>query len=143
MCICKRMYCFHPLSTRVSCIFPVDSVRLNKSRMKLFPNTIDRNGDVYPRSHYRAHWQPLWATLGLVLCTLLAVTRGWTSIYDLCVASPGVSKEDSIVDLIADYLGVSHSSPLSANCRNDPVNWDCADMLESHVCFSACIWRTS
>ncbi|KAM0799181.1 amino acid permease/ SLC12A domain-containing protein [Usnea florida] len=73
--------------------------------MKLFPNTIDRNGDVYPRSHYRAHWQPLWAILGLVLCTLLAVTRGWTSIYDLCVASPGVSKEDSIVDLIADYLG--------------------------------------
>lgn len=46
----------------------------------------------------------MWAILGLVLCSLLAVSQGWADIYDLCAASPEVSKEDSIVDIIAVYL---------------------------------------
>ncbi|CAF9938070.1 Cationic amino acid transporter 2 [Imshaugia aleurites] len=73
--------------------------------MKLFPKTINRNRNEYTKMHYRAHWQPLWAILGLVLCTLLVVTQGWAAIYDLCAASPGVSKGDSITDIIAAYLG--------------------------------------
>lgn len=68
--------------------------------------------------HYRANWQPLWAILGLVLCTLLVVTQGWAAIYDLCAASPGVSKEDSIVDIIAAYLGVSYPSSISSKRSN-------------------------
>ena len=107
--LCKRMYCLHPISTRVSCLFLANDVRLNEGRMKLFPRTINRNDENYREKHYRARWQPLWAILGLVLCTLLVVTQGWTGIYDLCAASPGVSKEDSVVDIVAAYLGVSYS----------------------------------
>lgn len=81
--------------------------------MKLFPNTINRNAPEYTETHYRAHWQPLWAILGLVLCTLLVLTQGWAAVYDLCARSEGVSKEDSIVDLIAAYLGVSHLLPVA------------------------------
>ena len=77
--------------------------------MKLFPNTINREKEGYSPPHYRAHWQPLWAIIGLVLCTLVMITQGWSAVYDLCAKSPGVSKEDSIVDLIAAYLGVSLS----------------------------------
>lgn len=76
--------------------------------MKFFPNTISRGSEDYPKIHYRAHWQPLWAVLGLVLCILLVITQGWAAVYDLCAKSKGVSKEDSIVDLVAAYLGVSH-----------------------------------
>lgn len=74
--------------------------------MRLYPSTINRDGPEYQKAHYRAHWQPLWAYLGLVLCGLLVLTQGWAAIYDLCVRSPGVSREDSIVDLVAAYLGV-------------------------------------
>lgn len=90
----------------------------HKNRMKLFPHTINRekNGFSPPYSppHYRAHWQPLWAILGLVLCTLLVITQGWSAVYDLCAKSKGVSKEDSIVDLVAAYLGVSFPLPTVA-----------------------------
>jgi len=62
---------------------------------------------MYRRKHYRAHWQPLWAILGFVLCILLMLFSGWTSIYELCVENPGVARRESIVDLVASYLGVS------------------------------------
>ena len=77
--------------------------------MKLFPRTIDRDSDTYKSNHYRAHWQPLWAYLGLVLCVLLALSSGWGAIYNLCAKTKGVTKEDSIVDLLTAYLGVSHT----------------------------------
>lgn len=86
--------------------------------MKRFPRTINRNGDEYEKLHYRAHWQPLWAILGLVLCVLLIITQGWAAIYDLRAQSPGVSKEDSIVDLVAAYLGVSRPFPASVYVRD-------------------------
>ncbi|KAM0799999.1 amino acid permease/ SLC12A domain-containing protein [Usnea florida] len=73
--------------------------------MKFFPNTIDRNRSYYKDKHYRAHWQPLWALIGLVSCTILMLSFGWNAIYDLCARSKGVSKEDSIVDLVASYVG--------------------------------------
>ena len=99
------MYRVHPFPTGVGdqC---VDRILTDKGRMKLFPNTIRRDSEEYCRVHYRAHWQPFWAILGLVLCTLLVVLQGWTAIYDLCAKSKGVSKEDAIVDLIAAYIGV-------------------------------------
>ena len=77
--------------------------------MKYFPNTINRESEAYISRHYRAHWQPLWAYLGLVLCSLLVITSGWGAVYDLCAKTNGVTKEDSIVDLTIAYLGVSHT----------------------------------
>lgn len=79
-------------------------------RMKMFPNTIDRDSKGYKARHYRAHWQPAWAIIGLTLCTLLLVTLGWGAVYDLCAKTEGVTKRDSIVDLATAYLGVSYFS---------------------------------
>ncbi|KAL8810969.1 MAG: hypothetical protein Q9223_001992, partial [Gallowayella weberi] len=73
--------------------------------IKFYKHTLDRDKDTYREKHYRAHWQPLWAILGLVLCTLLMIFSGWAAIYDLVAKSPGVNRTDSIVDLIAAYLG--------------------------------------
>ncbi len=84
--------------------------------MKLYPKAINRNSDEYSKNHYRAHWQPLWAIIGFALCTLLVATQGWAAIYDLCAKSPGVSMEDSIVDLVAAYLGVSRTPLPPAIC---------------------------
>lgn len=70
---------------------------------------MNRDGADYKKRHYRAHWQPAWAILGLVLCTLLMLFSGWAAIYDLCAKSPGVDRGDAIVDLVAAYLGVSLS----------------------------------
>ena len=78
--------------------------------------------------HYRANWQPLWAILGLVLCTLLVVTQGWAAIYDLCASSPGVSKGDSIADIVTAYLGVSYPS---SSLVLDPADSKGADIAES------------
>ena len=82
--------------------------------MKFFPNTIDRNRSYYKAKYYRAHWQPLWALIGLVSCTILMLFFGWNAIYDLCAKSKGVSKEDSIVDLITAYLGVNAHFPVQS-----------------------------
>ena len=79
--------------------------------MKFYNKIINRDGPDYPKKHYRAHWQPLWAILGLVSCTLLIVFGGWAAIYDMCAKSKGVDQRDSIVDLVAAYLGVSIYSP--------------------------------
>lgn len=73
--------------------------------------TMDRDGKAYKSNHYRAHWQPLWAILGLLLCGLLMFFSGWSAIYDLVARSKGVSTTDSIVDLVASYLGVSITFP--------------------------------
>ena len=75
--------------------------------MATYKETVYRDGRVYKEKHYRAHWQPLWAYLGLLLCSLLMVFGGWAAIYDLVVGSPGVDRRDSIVDIVAVYLGVS------------------------------------
>ena len=111
--------------------------------MKLFPMTINRNDDHYRKVHYRARWQPLWAILGLVLCVSLVVTQGWTGIYDLCAASPGVSKEDSVVDIVAAYLGVSYSCSSIAICKKDPAQRKGADRSQSQQCFLESMSRTS
>lgn len=68
---------------------------------------MDRDSPFYRVRHYRAHWQPLWAILGFILCTLLMLFSGWSAIYNLCAKSAGVDWGDSVVDLVASYLGVS------------------------------------
>ena len=78
--------------------------------MKYHKRIMDRDGKNYSKRHYRGHWQPLWAILGLSLCTLLMVFSGWAAIYDLAAKSKGVDRTDSIVDLTAAYLGVSDRS---------------------------------
>ncbi|KAI4218845.1 MAG: hypothetical protein L6R36_008721, partial [Xanthoria steineri] len=75
------------------------------SAIKFYSQTLNRDSDSYRQKHYRAHWQPLWAILGLVLCSLLMLFSGWAAIYDLAAKSKNVSRADSIVDLIAAYLG--------------------------------------
>ena len=82
--------------------------------MKLFPNRIDRNRSYYKDKHYRAHWQPLWALFGLVSCAILILSFGWNAVYDLCTKAEGVSKEDSIVDLMTAYCGVSEHFPVQS-----------------------------
>ncbi|KAL8627765.1 hypothetical protein Q9189_006534 [Teloschistes chrysophthalmus] len=74
-------------------------------RIKFYKRTIDRDSPFYRLRHYRAHWQPLWAILGFTLCTLLMLFSGWSAIYDLCVKSAAVDWRDSVVDLVASYLG--------------------------------------
>ena len=76
-------------------------------RMAFFHRTMDRDKPSYRQNHYRAHWQPFWAYLGLFLCSLLMIFSGWSAIYDLIVRSQGVKTRDSIVDLVAAYIGVS------------------------------------
>ena len=68
---------------------------------------MDRDGKTYKLNHYRAHWQPFWAYLGLLLCSLLIIFSGWAAAYDLVAKSDGVKRRDAIVDLVAAYLGVS------------------------------------
>ncbi|KAL9599700.1 MAG: hypothetical protein Q9219_003688 [cf. Caloplaca sp. 3 TL-2023] len=75
------------------------------SGIKTYSRAIDRDGEKYRGKHYRAHWQPVWAILGLVLCTLLMFFSGWSAIYDLSARSPGVDRGDAIVDLVASYIG--------------------------------------
>ncbi|KAL8664374.1 MAG: hypothetical protein Q9202_003063 [Teloschistes flavicans] len=75
--------------------------------IKFYKRTIDRDSQSYRVRHYRAHWQPLWAILGFILCTLLMLFSGWNAIYNLYAKSPGVNWRDSVVDLGASYLGVS------------------------------------
>ena len=70
---------------------------------------MNRDGKAYKSNHYRAHWQPLWAILGLLLCSLLMLFSGWSAVYDLVARSKGVERSDSIADLVAAYLGVSVS----------------------------------
>ncbi|KAL8767349.1 MAG: hypothetical protein Q9209_006112 [Squamulea sp. 1 TL-2023] len=89
------------------CIYAAECLAFLRflSAIKFYKRTINRDGKGYREKHYRAHWQPLWAILGLVLCTLLMFFSGWAAIYDLIAESPGVNRADSIVDLIAAYLG--------------------------------------
>lgn len=76
-----------------------------KKAMTFYHRIMDRDGPSYRQKHYRAHWQPLWAYLGLLLCSLLMVFSGWSAIYDLVVKPKDVNRRDSIVDLIAAYIG--------------------------------------
>ncbi|CAF9940438.1 MAG: Cationic amino acid transporter 2 [Alectoria fallacina] len=91
----------------ILCIYASECLAFLRFRqgMKLFPNTIDRNKSYYKEIHYRAHWQPLWAIIGLVICTFLMLSFGWAAIYDLCARTKGVTKEGSVVDLATAYLG--------------------------------------
>ncbi|KAL8939526.1 MAG: hypothetical protein Q9216_003312 [Gyalolechia sp. 2 TL-2023] len=73
--------------------------------IKFHQRSIDRDSDKYRETHYRAHWQPLWAILGLTLCSLLMLFSGWAAIYDLCAGSRDVDWRDAVVDLAAAYLG--------------------------------------
>ena len=100
-----------------------------KDRMKRFRYVIDRNNAHYEDQHYRAHWQPLWAILGLTLCSLLTIFSGWAAVYDLAAKTEGVSKRDSIVDLVSAYIGVCDPFGLNLMIMNTHV-------LTSRLCSS-------
>lgn len=76
----------------VLCIYASECLAFLRFRrgMKLFPHTIDRDKPYYRNKHYRAHWQPMWAIIGLGLCTMLMLFSGWAAIYDLCAKTKGV-----------------------------------------------------
>ncbi|KAI4181866.1 MAG: hypothetical protein LQ348_004949 [Seirophora lacunosa] len=89
------------------CIYAAECLAFLRflAAIKYYKRSINRDSAVYRDRHYRAHWQPVWAILGLVLCTLLVVFSGWTAIYDLCARSPGVDRGEAIVAVVASYLG--------------------------------------
>lgn len=93
------------------CIYAAECLAFLRflAAIKYYKRSINRDSAVYRDRHYRAHWQPVWAILGLVLCTLLVVFSGWTAIYDLCARSPGVDRGDAVVAVVASYLGVGLS----------------------------------
>ncbi|CAF9921060.1 MAG: Cationic amino acid transporter 2 [Heterodermia speciosa] len=76
-----------------------------KKGLAFYHRIMDRDGKMYKLNYYRAHWQPLWAYLGLLLSSLLMIFSGWAAIYDLVARSDGVNRRDAIVDLVAAYLG--------------------------------------
>lgn len=96
----------------------------------LFRPLIDRDSHSYRRDHYRGSWQPLWAIIGLVSCTLLMLFSGWPAIYNLCAKSEQVPISDSIVDLVADYLGVGLSSGIPSQ-----LEWRLTAVQFSQCCF--------
>ena len=73
-----------------------------------YPNDIDRNSQGYQKKHYRAHWQPVWAYLGVTLCSMLLAFGGWSAIFNLCDRGGQVSVRDSVIDLTFTYTGVGH-----------------------------------
>jgi hypothetical protein len=99
---------------------PALNVRLTPPRMRRYERLINRDGEYYMRHHYRAHWQPMWAVIGLVSCTLLMAFSGWSAIYDLCKVRLVDGIEVSVVDeggsafaLVAAYSGVILTLPSS------------------------------
>ncbi|KAH0537563.1 hypothetical protein FGG08_005662 [Glutinoglossum americanum] len=60
-----------------------------------------------PHYGYRAHKQPMWAYFGLLASFLLMFFSGWPAVYNLSAKTKSVPVRDSIVDLVASYLGVS------------------------------------
>jgi amino acid permease len=103
----------HSIPKRVSHISASAQTPTNTPRMRRYERLINRDGDYYMRHNYRAHWQPMWAIIGLVSCTLLVTFGGWSAIYDLCKVRMIDGKEVSVVDkgdsgfaLVAAYLGV-------------------------------------
>ena len=120
MCIRQRVPCLSAFYARVcgtSCVM-VRAPLTSCTRMKYYPNSINREEPVYKERHYRAHWQPLWASIGLTLCILLIIFSGWNAVFDLCNRSVHVPTRDSVVDLVFTYLGVSQP----ANLDFDPAN---------------------
>lgn len=81
--------------------------------MRKYERLINRDGEYYMKHHYRAHWQPMWAIIGLVGCTLLMIFSGWSAVYELSKVRKVdgkemrvVAKGDSAFAIVAAYLGV-------------------------------------
>ncbi|KAL8961745.1 MAG: hypothetical protein Q9193_001743 [Seirophora villosa] len=107
----QPLYFFgHLYNGPLLCIYAAECLAFLRflEAIKYYKRSINRDSAVYRGRHYRAHWQPVWAILGLVLCTLLVIFSGWTAIYDLCARSPGVDRGDTIVAVVAFYLGLTH-----------------------------------
>ena len=90
----------------------VSKLTKHRTRRRQGYTPLDRDGPYYTRLHYRAHWQPVFAIIGLVTCTLLMIFSGWAAIYALCINSEVVIRADAISDLVAVYLGVSIQTPV-------------------------------
>ena len=77
------------------------------------------SGDIDMASYYHAHWQPLWAILGLILCVMLVIVGPWNAIYDLVSEPTDVPTRELIVDLVFSYIGVSGGSWTGVAYDND------------------------
>ncbi len=106
--------------------------------MKLYPRTVNSSRDKHTTSHCRAYWPPLWATQGLILCTLLVATNRQAAVYDPCAESPGVLKKDSAVNINGSYLSVSNSYLLNELRNLQRVH---REVLDSQQRVSEYIWR--
>lgn len=76
-----------------------------------------RDSPTYRGKHYRGHWQPLCAILGLVACIAIIIFSGWPAIY-LLRARDSLSTKDKLkskgdlgADVVGAYAGVSACAP--------------------------------
>ena len=75
-----------------------------------------RDHPLYAKRYYRAHWQPVWAWIGLVGVSLIILFSGWPAIYIMVarrtLATDTLLKSNALLaaDLIGAYSGVSPMS---------------------------------
>lgn len=76
-------------------------------------NVYSRDRDPYMSKHYRAHWQPTWAYVGLIGCILIVLFSGWPAIYILHSRHNLVADKDlkTNVQLAGDLIG-AYAGPL-------------------------------
>ncbi|OCL08475.1 hypothetical protein AOQ84DRAFT_439560 [Glonium stellatum] len=67
----------------------------------------------YMSRHYRAHWQPMWAYIGLIGCVLIVIFSGWPAIYILRSRHHLLADKylKTNVQLAADLIG-AYAGPL-------------------------------
>jgi hypothetical protein len=95
-------------------IFDFRSLTLHqKSKAKL----IIRDSAPYKAKHYRAHWQPFCAWVGLVGCIAIIIFSGWPAIHvlrtwDSLTERDKLKSKGSLgADVAGAYAGVSIYSP--------------------------------
>ena len=74
-----------------------------------------RDRNPYMERHYRAHWQPMWAIVGLVGCILIVLFSGWPAIYilhsrhNLAADKDLKTNTQLAADLVGAYAGVGEA----------------------------------
>jgi amino acid permease len=70
------------------------------------PDVFGRDNPSYERRYFRARRQPFWSLVGLVGCSALILTSGWTAIYQLASVSNPVINRELAIEILGSYLGV-------------------------------------
>lgn len=99
----------------IACIYAVECFAFLRSKKGLAKleemGRPSRNDPPYRGRHYRGHWQPMFAIVGLIGCVLITLFSGWSAIYILKARANLVGKEDLkpnsklAWDLVGAYAG--------------------------------------